>query len=100
VVPLVFKTSLGIVRSPEGSTPSLLRQESRNIVTTQQRTIQSSGSNLRSLAASKLFAYHAGFLREKSIWQLVPDKGGHPLGLGVMKVQSGQGKVKRDLAFF
>ena len=27
VVPLVFKTSLGIVRSPEGSTPSLLRQE-------------------------------------------------------------------------
>jgi len=26
VVPLVFKTSLGIVRSPEGSTPSLLRQ--------------------------------------------------------------------------
>jgi hypothetical protein len=28
VVPLVFKTSLGVVRSPEGSTPSLLRQES------------------------------------------------------------------------
>src|SRR5437870_13882066 len=28
VVPLVFKTSLGIVRSPEGSTPSLLRQDS------------------------------------------------------------------------
>jgi hypothetical protein len=28
VVPLVFKTSLGIVRSPEGSTPSLLRQTS------------------------------------------------------------------------
>jgi hypothetical protein len=27
VVPLVFKTSLGVVRSPEGSTPSLLRQE-------------------------------------------------------------------------
>jgi hypothetical protein len=27
VVPLVFKTSLGAVRSPEGSTPSLLRQE-------------------------------------------------------------------------
>jgi hypothetical protein len=29
---LVFKTSLGIVRSPEGSTPSLLRQleEKRN----------------------------------------------------------------------
>ena len=26
MVPLVFKTSLGIVRSPEGSTPSLLRQ--------------------------------------------------------------------------
>jgi len=26
VVPLVFKTSLGAVRSPEGSTPSLLRQ--------------------------------------------------------------------------
>jgi hypothetical protein len=26
VVPLVFKTSLGVVRSPEGSTPSLLRQ--------------------------------------------------------------------------
>jgi len=26
VAPLVFKTSLGIVRSPEGSTPSLLRQ--------------------------------------------------------------------------
>jgi uncharacterized protein YunC (DUF1805 family) len=26
VVPLVFKTSLGTVRSPEGSTPSLLRQ--------------------------------------------------------------------------
>jgi Phage integrase family len=25
VVPLVFKTSLGVVRSPEGSTPSLLR---------------------------------------------------------------------------
>jgi hypothetical protein len=28
VVPLVFKTSLGVVRLPEGSTPSLLRQES------------------------------------------------------------------------
>jgi len=28
VVPLVFKTSLGAVRSPEGSTPSLLRQTS------------------------------------------------------------------------
>jgi hypothetical protein len=27
VVPLVFKTSLGVVRSPEGSTPSLLRQQ-------------------------------------------------------------------------
>ena len=27
MVPLVFKTSLGVVRSPEGSTPSLLRQE-------------------------------------------------------------------------
>jgi hypothetical protein len=27
VVPLVFKTSLGVVRSPEGSTPSLLRQK-------------------------------------------------------------------------
>ena len=26
MVPLVFKTSLGAVRSPEGSTPSLLRQ--------------------------------------------------------------------------
>jgi hypothetical protein len=26
VVPLVFKTSLGAVRFPEGSTPSLLRQ--------------------------------------------------------------------------
>jgi len=30
VVPLVFKTSLGAVRSPEGSTPSLLRQELTN----------------------------------------------------------------------
>ena len=28
MVPLVFKTSLGAVRSPEGSTPSLLRQQS------------------------------------------------------------------------
>lgn len=28
MVPLVFKTSLGAVRSPEGSTPSLLRQTS------------------------------------------------------------------------
>lgn len=28
VVPLVFKTSLGAVRFPEGSTPSLLRQSS------------------------------------------------------------------------
>jgi hypothetical protein len=27
VAPLVFKTSLGIVRSSEGSTPSLLRQQ-------------------------------------------------------------------------
>ncbi len=27
MVPLVFKTSLGVVRLPEGSTPSLLRQE-------------------------------------------------------------------------
>ena len=26
MVPLVFKTSLGVVRFPEGSTPSLLRQ--------------------------------------------------------------------------
>ena len=25
MVPLVFKTSLGVVRPPEGSTPSLLR---------------------------------------------------------------------------
>jgi len=30
VVPLVFKTSLGAVRFPEGSTPSLLRQENFN----------------------------------------------------------------------
>jgi hypothetical protein len=30
VVPLVFKTSLGVVRSPEGSTPSLLRQNPRD----------------------------------------------------------------------
>ena len=30
VVPLVFKTSLGVVRSPEGSTPSLLRQNQRD----------------------------------------------------------------------
>src|SRR5262249_59377231 len=29
VVPLVFKTSLGIVRFPEGSTPSLLRHNAR-----------------------------------------------------------------------
>jgi hypothetical protein len=28
---LVFKTSLGIVRFPEGSTPSLLRQEYLNM---------------------------------------------------------------------
>jgi hypothetical protein len=27
VAPLVFKTSLGVVRLPEGSTPSLLRQD-------------------------------------------------------------------------
>ncbi len=27
MVPLVFKTSLGAVRPPEGSTPSLLRQD-------------------------------------------------------------------------
>jgi hypothetical protein len=27
VAPLVFKTSLGVVRSPEGSTPSLLRHK-------------------------------------------------------------------------
>ena len=27
MVPLVFKTSLGVVRSPEGSTPSLLRHK-------------------------------------------------------------------------
>ena len=37
VAPLVFKTSLGAVRSPEGSTPSLLRQEN---------TDRSSASNL------------------------------------------------------
>jgi hypothetical protein len=30
VVPLVFKTSLGAVRFPEGSTPSLLRQIDRH----------------------------------------------------------------------
>ena len=30
MVPLVFKTSLEVVRSPEGSTPSLLRQDSRS----------------------------------------------------------------------
>ncbi len=29
MVPLVFKTSLGVVRLPEGSTPSLLRQNER-----------------------------------------------------------------------
>jgi hypothetical protein len=29
VVPLVFKTSLGVVRSPEGSTPSLLRHNQK-----------------------------------------------------------------------
>jgi hypothetical protein len=34
VVPLVFKTSLGIVRSPEGSTPSLLRQALTNQLAT------------------------------------------------------------------
>jgi hypothetical protein len=34
VVPLVFKTSLGIVRSPEGSTPSLLRQAPGNQLVT------------------------------------------------------------------
>jgi hypothetical protein len=33
VVPLVFKTSLGVVRSPEGSTPSLLRQNQRDSTT-------------------------------------------------------------------
>ena len=32
VVPLVFKTSLGAVRFPEGSTPSLLRQYVSNYV--------------------------------------------------------------------
>ena len=37
MVPLVFKTSLGVVRSPEGSTPSLLRQENSD---------RSSASNL------------------------------------------------------
>ena len=30
MVPLVFKTSLGAVRSSEGSTPSLLRQRARD----------------------------------------------------------------------
>jgi hypothetical protein len=32
VVPLVFKTSLGAVRSPEGSTPSLLRHNRRELL--------------------------------------------------------------------
>jgi len=47
VVPLVFKTSLGAVRSPEGSTPSLLRQE---------KFITSGGYNLHfgSVAAPNL----------------------------------------------
>lgn len=34
MAPLVFKTSLGIVRFPEGSTPSLLRHETRAKLTT------------------------------------------------------------------
>jgi hypothetical protein len=32
VVPLVFKTSLGAVRSPEGSTPSLLRHDPHRLL--------------------------------------------------------------------
>ena len=32
MVPLVFKTSLGVVRSPEGSTPSLLRHNRRELL--------------------------------------------------------------------
>ena len=45
MVPLVFKTSLGAVRSPEGSTPSLLRQDaswlwSRTLVARNQPAIE------------------------------------------------------------
>jgi hypothetical protein len=43
VVPLVFKTSLGVVRSPEGSTPSLLRQEN----TTDRSSVSNFSPSLR-----------------------------------------------------
>ncbi len=36
MVPLVFKTSLGAVRSPEGSTPSLLRHVAPPFSTTEK----------------------------------------------------------------
>src|SRR5262244_3183868 len=42
VVALVFKTSLGIVRYPEGSTPSLLRQSIR--VRSQRAGLSAEGS--------------------------------------------------------
>jgi hypothetical protein len=41
VVPLVFKTSLGAVRSPEGSTPSLLRHDpTRNVCKSCRRCLK------------------------------------------------------------
>ena len=42
MVPLVFKTSLGAVRSPEGSTPSLLRHESLFILTSMVNRLRGS----------------------------------------------------------
>jgi len=48
VAPLVFKTSLGVVRSPEGSTPSLLRQSSLQKVSRSLRNWQA--RNIKSFA--------------------------------------------------
>jgi hypothetical protein len=45
VVPLVFKTSLGAVRSPEGSTPSLLRQH--EVVDVRQRSLEAESCGMR-----------------------------------------------------
>ena len=52
MVPLVFKTSLGAVRSPEGSTPSLLRQ-------IDSRTVRRVQAQLVDLTCDELFAHTA-----------------------------------------
>ncbi len=57
MVPLVFKSSLGVVRLPEGSTPSLLRQiakrmalrevSSKQLAVCSKELVENSGASVK-----------------------------------------------------